>query len=66
MKVLKVLALVAILITSSMAEKEALIIGVSDYYNSDLNGIETDLYMETLLKKVGGFMFTKLTDSESL
>jgi hypothetical protein len=52
MKILKILALVAILITSSMAKKEALIIGVSDYYNSDLNGIETDVYnMETLLRR---------------
>ncbi len=31
MKVLKVLALGALLITSSVAKKEALIIGVSDY-----------------------------------
>ncbi len=66
MKVLKVLALGALLITSSVAKKEALIIGVSDYRNRDLKGIDRDIYnMETLLKDFD-FHITKLTDSESL
>jgi hypothetical protein len=66
MKKLKILTLIVLLSTILMAQKEALIIGVGDYYNNDLNGIETDIYnMETLLRK-WNFHVTKLTDSKSL
>jgi hypothetical protein len=45
MKTLKILALTAIISTLSIAQKEALLIGVSDYQGdrSDLKGIEIDI-----------------------
>jgi len=68
MKPLKFLALTILLSTLSIAQKEALLIGVSDYQGeqSDLEGIEIDVSnMKTLFEK-WGFHTTMLLDSDSI
>jgi len=68
MKILKNLILVGLLTTLSMAQKEALLIGVSDYQGveSDLKGIEIDIgNMKTLFEK-WGFHTTVLLDRDSM
>jgi hypothetical protein len=68
MKTLKILALTAIISTLSIAQKEALLIGVSDYEGekSDLKGIEIDINnMKSLFEK-WGFHTTVLLDSDSM
>ncbi len=68
MKQLKILALTTILTTLSMAQKEALLIGVSDYQGKqdDLKGIEIDVSnMKNLFEK-WGFHTTVLLDKDSM
>jgi predicted PolB exonuclease-like 3'-5' exonuclease len=68
MKTLKILALTAIISTLSMAQKEALLIGVGDYQGkkNDLKGIEIDVSnMKSLFEK-WGFHTTVLLDSDSM
>ena len=68
MKIVKVLALSALLTTLSLAQKEALIVGVSDYMGTrfDLAGVERDVpRMERLFKSLG-FNVTVLKDAQSM
>jgi hypothetical protein len=68
MKTLKILALIAIISTLSIAQKEALLIGVGDYQGkkNDLKGIEIDVSnMKTLFEK-WGFHTTVLLNSDSM
>jgi hypothetical protein len=67
-KTLKILALTAIISTLSIAQKEALLIGVGDYQGkkNDLKGIEIDVSnMKSLFEK-WGFHTTVLLDSDSM
>jgi hypothetical protein len=68
MKTLKILALTAIISTLSMAQKEALLIGVENYKGkkNDLSGIEIDINnMKTLFER-WGFHTTVLINGESV
>ncbi len=68
MKTIKILALTILLTALSIAQKEALLIGVGDYEGtqSDLEGIEIDVSnMKNLFEK-WGFHTTVLLDSDSM
>ena len=68
MKTIKILTLLTLLTVGAMAQKEALIVGVSDYKGTkyDLAGVKKDVvHMESLLKS-WGFHVTILRDGESM
>ena len=62
------LTLTALLTTLSMAQKEALILGVSDYMGekSDLGGVKKDIPRMENLFKSWGFNVTLLKDAQSM
>ena len=68
MKTLKILTLTALLTTFSMAQKEALVLGVSDYMGrkSDLAGVKKDVPRMAELFKNWGFNVTVLQDAQSM
>lgn len=68
MKIVKTLTLLALLTTLSMAQKEALIVGVSDYMGTqyDLGGVERDVPRMERLFKSWGFKVTVLKDAQSM
>jgi hypothetical protein len=68
MKVIKILTITALLSTFSMAQKEALILGISDYMGtqSDLAGVKKDVPRMEKLFKSWGFNVTILQDAQSM
>ena len=68
MKISKILTLTALLTTLSMAQKEALILGVSDYRGTkyDLDGVKKDVPRMENLFKSWGFHVTILKDAQSM
>ena len=68
LKTLKILTLTALLSTFSMAQKEALVLGVSDYMGtkSDLGGVKKDVPRMEKLFRSWGFNVTVLQDEQSM
>jgi len=68
MKRLKLLTITALLTTYAMAQKEALILGVSDYMGTkyDLGGVKKDVPRMERLFRSWGFNVTVLKDADSM
>ena len=68
MNTIKILTITALLTTFSMAQKEALILGVSDYMGTkyDLGGVKKDVPRMERLFKSWGFNVTVLQDAQSM
>ena len=68
MKTIKILTLTALLSTASMAQKEALVLGVSDYMGttSDLAGVKEDVPRMAKLFQKWGFHVTVIENAQSM